>query len=261
MNKELGLDDPVYVRFAHLHRASSRCGDLGTSFRTREPVTHHARQAHVADAATDLRRHGCSRSCIGVPLGFIAALQPGSIVDTVSMVVAVSGLSMPKFWLGLLLMYLFALKLGWLPSFGYGDGGLQISDPACRDARRLADGAAGAHDARRGARDHDRRFRPHRALEGHERDPRREVARDAQCAGHHADDDRPAVRRADGAGGRGREAVLLAGHRLAAGRQRARSATFPPSRARISSIVLFFLVVNTLVDVLYAVIDPRIKYT
>jgi peptide/nickel transport system permease protein len=39
------------------------------------------------------------------------------------MVLAVSGLSLAKFWLGLLLMYLFALKLGWLPSFGYGDGG------------------------------------------------------------------------------------------------------------------------------------------
>jgi peptide/nickel transport system permease protein len=62
---------------------------------------------------------------IGVPLGFIAALRPGSIADTISMVVAVSGLSMAKFWLGLLLMYLFALKLGWLPSFGYGDGGLK----------------------------------------------------------------------------------------------------------------------------------------
>ena len=40
------------------------------------------------------------------------------------MIGAVSGLSMPKFWLGLLLMYLFALNLGWFPSFGYGDGGL-----------------------------------------------------------------------------------------------------------------------------------------
>jgi peptide/nickel transport system permease protein len=58
---------------------------------------------------------------LGIPLGFIAALRPGGIIDMASMVLAVSGLSMPKFWLGLLLMYLFALSLGWLPSFGYGD--------------------------------------------------------------------------------------------------------------------------------------------
>jgi peptide/nickel transport system permease protein len=62
---------------------------------------------------------------LGVPLGFIAALRPGGLVDTLAMVVAVSGLSIAKFWLGLVLMYLFALKLGWLPSFGYGDGGLK----------------------------------------------------------------------------------------------------------------------------------------
>lgn len=62
---------------------------------------------------------------IGVPLGFIAALKPGSILDSVTMIGAVSGLSLPQFWLGLLAMYLFALTLGWLPSFGYGDGGIR----------------------------------------------------------------------------------------------------------------------------------------
>jgi peptide/nickel transport system permease protein len=62
---------------------------------------------------------------IGVPLGFIAALRPGSILDTITMIGAVSGLSLPQFWLGLLLMYFFALTLGWLPSFGYGDGGIR----------------------------------------------------------------------------------------------------------------------------------------
>jgi peptide/nickel transport system permease protein len=62
---------------------------------------------------------------VAVPLGFLAALRPGSILDTVTMVGAVSGLSMPQFWLGLLLMYVFALQLNWLPSFGYGDGSLR----------------------------------------------------------------------------------------------------------------------------------------
>jgi ABC-type dipeptide/oligopeptide/nickel transport system permease component len=62
---------------------------------------------------------------IGVPLGFVAALKPGSLLDTATMIAAVSGLSLPQFWLGLLAMYVFALTLGWLPSFGYGDGGMR----------------------------------------------------------------------------------------------------------------------------------------
>src|SRR6185436_20290854 len=62
---------------------------------------------------------------VGVTLGFLAALKPGSLIDTASMVGAISGLSLSQFWFGLMLMYLFALKLQWLPSFGYGDGGLR----------------------------------------------------------------------------------------------------------------------------------------
>ena len=123
MKKQLGLDDPIYVRFGS-YIARLATGDFGTSFRTREPVTTMIAKRmwptlQLIFAAMTFA------IVIGVPLGFVAALQPGSIVDTISMVVAVSGLSMAKFWLGLLLMYLFALKLGWLPSFGYGDGGLK----------------------------------------------------------------------------------------------------------------------------------------
>src|SRR5215216_2100362 len=123
MKKQLGLDDPVYIRFGS-YISKLAMGDFGTSFRTREPVTSMiAKRAwptlQLIFAAMLLA------IVIGVPLGFVAALRPGSLIDTLSMVGAVSGLSMPKFWLGLLLMYLFALKLGWLPSFGYGDGGLR----------------------------------------------------------------------------------------------------------------------------------------
>lgn len=123
MKKQLGLDQPVYMRFgAYVARLAT--GDLGASFRTREPVT-----IMIAKRAwPTLQLIFASMAfavVLGVPLGFVAALRPGSLVDTVSMVLAVSGLSLAKFWLGLLLMYLFALRLGWLPSFGYGDGGLK----------------------------------------------------------------------------------------------------------------------------------------
>lgn len=123
MKKQLGLDDPVYVRFG-AYIAKLATGDFGTSFRTREPVT-----AMIAKRAWPTLQLIVTAMAfaiaLGVPLGFIAALRPGGLVDTLAMVVAVSGLSIAKFWLGLVLMYLFALKLGWLPSFGYGDGGLK----------------------------------------------------------------------------------------------------------------------------------------
>lgn len=123
MKKQLGLDDPVYVRFG-AYIAKLATGDFGTSFRTREPVT--AMIARRAWPTLQLIFTAMAFAVLlGVPLGFIAALRPGGLVDSAAMVLAVSGLSIAKFWLGLVLMYLFALKLGWLPSFGYGDGGLK----------------------------------------------------------------------------------------------------------------------------------------
>jgi ABC-type dipeptide/oligopeptide/nickel transport system permease component len=102
MKKQLGLDDPVYIRFG-AYIAKLATGDLGTSFRTREPVTTMIAK-RMWPTMQLIFAAMMFAIVIGVPLGFIAALQPGSIVDTISMVVAVSGLSMAKFWLGLLLM-------------------------------------------------------------------------------------------------------------------------------------------------------------
>lgn len=123
MKKQLGLDDPVYVRFG-AYIAKLATGDFGTSFRTREPVTSMI--AKRAWPTLQLIFTAMAFSVLlGVPLGFIAALRPGGLVDSAAMIVAVTGLSIAKFWLGLVIMYVFALKLGWLPSFGYGDGGLK----------------------------------------------------------------------------------------------------------------------------------------
>jgi ABC-type dipeptide/oligopeptide/nickel transport system permease component len=118
MRKELGLDDPVHVRFAK-YVTKLAVLDLGVSFRTREPVS----QLLAKRLWPTLQLVAASMAfaiLIGVPLGFVAAMRPGGIIDASSMLVAVSGLAIAKFWLGLLLMYLFALKLGWFPTFGYG---------------------------------------------------------------------------------------------------------------------------------------------
>src|SRR3981081_4591538 len=103
MRKEMGLDDPLAERFAR-YVAHTAMGDLGTSFRTREPVT----------------------KLIGVRIWPSLKLVFAAMTFAISaMVTAFSVRSLSQFWFGLMLMYLFALQLNWLPSFGYGDGGLR----------------------------------------------------------------------------------------------------------------------------------------
>jgi ABC-type dipeptide/oligopeptide/nickel transport system permease component len=118
MRKELGLDDPVHVRFAN-YVTKLAVLDLGTSFRSREPVSQLLSKRLWPTLQLIVAAMGFA-ILIGVPLGFVAAMRPGGAIDAVSMIAAVSGLSVSNFWLGLLMMYLFALKLGWFPTFGYG---------------------------------------------------------------------------------------------------------------------------------------------
>lgn len=122
LNEQFGLDQPLPVRLWD-YLSGLVQGDLGTSYRTREPVWQTIAprlwpSIKLALAAMVLA------AGVGIPLGFLAALKPGSVFDSATMVVAVSGLSLPEFWFGLLLMYAFALQLGWLPSFGYQPGSI-----------------------------------------------------------------------------------------------------------------------------------------
>lgn len=120
LNEQFGLNKPLYQRFGE-YVVGLATLDLGESFRTREPVTTVINDRIWASLTLSIAAMGFA-IVVGIPLGFIAALRPGSILDSVTMVGAVSGLSVPQFWLGLILMYFFALILGWLPSFGYGGG-------------------------------------------------------------------------------------------------------------------------------------------
>ena len=118
MRKEFGLDDPIYVRFAN-YASKLAVLDLGTSFRSREPVSQLLSKRLWPTLQLIVAAMGFA-ILVGVPLGFTAAMRPGGAIDAVTMFAAVSGLSISNFWLGLLMMYLFALKLGWFPTFGYG---------------------------------------------------------------------------------------------------------------------------------------------
>lgn len=123
LNAQFGLDQPVPVRLWN-YVSGLLQGDLGISYRTREPVWNVIEPRLWPSIKLALMAMGLA-AVVGIPLGFMAALRPGSIFDSATMVVAVSGLSLPEFWFGLLLMYVFALQLGWLPSFGYQPGSLQ----------------------------------------------------------------------------------------------------------------------------------------
>jgi peptide/nickel transport system permease protein len=99
-------------------------GDLGRSFLRRDPVG-----GLVLERVGPSLRLAVAAMLIalglGIPLGFFSALRQGSWLDTASMVGAVSGVSMPQFWLGLLLMYALAVAVPLLPTSGYGDGSLR----------------------------------------------------------------------------------------------------------------------------------------
>lgn len=120
---QLGLNQPVHERFGGYVAGLVR-GDLGTSFATQRPVTDVL--AGRIGASLSLAVAAILFAvAVGLPLGFIAAVRQGTWVDTLAMTFAVSGLSVPAFWFGLLAMYFFSVQLGLLPTFGYGNGALR----------------------------------------------------------------------------------------------------------------------------------------
>lgn len=117
MRKDLGLNRPLPVQYLDWLRHVA-VGDLGQSLRSPRPVTETILAR--LPVTIELTLLALSLSLIvAIPLGIIAALRPGSLVDVAVSTSASIGLSIPNFWLGILLIFVFALKLGWLPSGGY----------------------------------------------------------------------------------------------------------------------------------------------
>lgn len=122
MQAQMGLDRPVYLRLLD-YLVGLVQGDLGQSFMYKESVA-----SLIGDRIWPSLKLSLAAMAIafglGVPLGFLAALKRGRWLDPVIMVGAVSGVSIPQFWLGLMLVYVFAVQFQILPTSGYGDGGL-----------------------------------------------------------------------------------------------------------------------------------------
>ncbi|MCI5136680.1 MAG: ABC transporter permease, partial [Candidatus Electrothrix sp. AW2] len=113
-----GLNKPLYLQYLYWLRHVFRL-DLGRSLVEEAPVAELISQRFpktliLAAAAC------CIALCISLPLGILAGLKQGSWVDSLSVSLSVAGVSMPNYWLGLVLILLFAVRLHWLPSFGSG---------------------------------------------------------------------------------------------------------------------------------------------
>ena len=115
---EMGLDRPLWVQYG-LWVDNAAHFRLGRSIKTRQPVSEVIGERFMPTLWLTLISMGWSM-VVGILLGVVSGVRRGSAGDQASMVLAISGVSMPSFWLGLLLISLFSVHLGWLPTGGYG---------------------------------------------------------------------------------------------------------------------------------------------
>lgn len=116
LNQEMGLNDPFFIRYLN-YMKDALMGDFGTSYRTGMPVVEEI----VRRFPTTLELAVLSvifAAAIGLPLGIMSAVKQYSWIDSLTTVLGLGFISMPPFWLGLMLIIVFSAKLGLLPSFG-----------------------------------------------------------------------------------------------------------------------------------------------
>lgn len=119
---QLGLDRPTHIQYGHFLWRLMRL-DLGNSIKTQNPVISEIlpRLKNTAILAVTATLLAC---LLGIPAGIVAAVRPYTIWDILVTALALFGISMPAFWLGLMLIVMFSVKLHWLPVGG--SGGIQF---------------------------------------------------------------------------------------------------------------------------------------
>ncbi len=117
LRAKLHLDEPLLVRYAYWVGGVAR-GDLGESIRTQQPVLDLIIQKLPVTIELAVLAMGIAL-LIGIPSGIVSAIGRGTAWDYCANVFALWGLSTPNFWLGILMILLFSVQLGWLPASGY----------------------------------------------------------------------------------------------------------------------------------------------
>jgi len=117
LKHQLGYDRPIYVQYANWVSRIVQ-GDMGLSLRSRRPIFEVIFERYPATLYLALTAL-LTGVLIAIPTGVIAAMRQNTSVDYAAMGFALWGIAVPNFWLALMLIVLFSLKLGWLPSIGY----------------------------------------------------------------------------------------------------------------------------------------------
>ncbi|MBM7096285.1 ABC transporter permease [Bacillus sp. H-16] len=116
LEEQLGLNEPYFVQYGN-YMAGLVQGDLGTSLRTRGEISSEIRPYLAATVELTIFAM-IFAVVVGVNAGIISAWKQNSLFDYTAMIIALIGVSMPIFWLGLMQQWIFAQELGWLPAFG-----------------------------------------------------------------------------------------------------------------------------------------------
>ncbi len=114
MIKRLGLDQPLYQQFLSFFTSALK-GDLGTSIRMKQPAVD-VFLSRLPNTLILMPWALMLAMFIGIPLGVLAALNRGGFLDRMAGTVAVLGVATPNFWLGIVLIFVFSVELGWLPA-------------------------------------------------------------------------------------------------------------------------------------------------
>jgi peptide/nickel transport system permease protein len=116
IRQDLGLDDPVHVQFARFVSNAARF-EFGISYQVRQPVSKLIAERFPATMELALVS-AIFALAVGIPMGVYTGLYPTSLLARVFQTVSLVGISLPTFLIGILLIFVFSVSLGWLPSFG-----------------------------------------------------------------------------------------------------------------------------------------------